>query len=267
MRKDTTFSQFSVKMHTFHRPAVMGILNVTPDSFFDGGRYTEEEKLLARAHQIVDEGADILDLGAASTRPGSTYPSEEEELARLMPALRLIRKKLPEVLISVDTCSPTVARQAVDAGADWVNDISSGSEAMFQAVAELGVPYVLTHNGNAADICLALSSRLERLYSIGARDVIIDPGFGFGKTVEENYALMRSLADLRLLFPNEPLLVGVSRKSMIYKPLGITPQEALPGSLALAQEALRGGAQILRVHDVKETLQVIEIQNILTSKL
>lgn len=276
MYKDTTFSEFSIKMRTFSRPAVMGILNVTPDSFYDGGRYVERESVLARAHQIVDEGADILDLGAASTRPGSAYPTEEEEMARLLPALRWVRSELPEVLISVDTCSPAVAERAVEAGADWVNDVGGGSEEMCQAVARLGVPYVLTAcelprlEGDANATVLQrtayfLSARLERLYSLGASDVMIDPGFGFGKSVEENYALFRAMEDLRMLFPREPLLVGVSRKSMIYKPLQASPQEVLAGSLALNLEALHRGAQILRVHDVKETLQTIAIHQIIHS--
>ena len=281
MYKDTTFLSFSItcgeKIHSFSSPVVMGILNATPDSFFDGGRYTDEVSILRRADQIVDEGADIIDIGVVSSRPGAQLLSPEAEADRLAPVVRLVRSRYPQMLISVDTCFSLPARKAVEAGADIVNDISGGQfdPEMFATVADLRVPYILMHTQGTPDhmqdnphydnilqeVCYYLSERLETLYRLGVNDVVIDPGFGFGKTLDDNYRLFRQLLELRMLFPRTPLLVGVSRKSMIYKLLNTTPDQVLAGTVALQMQALDFGAQILRVHDVKETVQTIQIYN------
>ena len=275
MHKDTTFSDFSIKMRTFHRPAVMGILNVTPDSFYDGGRYTDTSSLLARARQIVDEGADIIDIGAVSSRPGATLLPPEEEAQRLVPAVEAVRAAFPHMLISVDTCLSLPARLAVEAGADMVNDISGGQcdPQMFPTVASLQVPYILMHSLATPDnlhstphyddilqqVAYFFSERLERLYSLGVSDVILDPGFGFSKSLDDNYLLLHHLRHLRHLFPQEPMLIGLSRKSMIYNPLDTTPDDALAGTIALHTAALLSGASLLRVHDVKAAVQTVQL--------
>lgn len=279
MSKDTTFSPISIvcrkKLHTFSRPAVMGILNITPDSFYDGGRYVNLESILARAEQIITEGADIIDIGASSSRPGAQLVEPNEEAARLVPVIKMIRERFPDSIISVDTCYSIPAERSIEAGADIINDISGGQfdDRMIPLVAEMGVPYILMHTQGKPDhmqdnphydnilqeVALYFSQRLERLYRLGARDVILDPGFGFAKTLDDNYQLFSQLPELKQLFPNEPLLVAVSRKSMIYKLDGTTPQDAMPGTLVLGSEALRMGAQLLRVHDVKETVQTINV--------
>lgn len=264
------------------RPRVMGIVNVTPDSFFAGSRAESCELVVLRARQLVEEGADILDLGACSTRPGSIPVGEEEEWQRLAPALEAIRRELPEVPVSVDTFRASVARRSVlDFGADLINDISGGEldDKMFPTVAELSVPYVLTHNAplsapssvagsslSAVDVPALLSSvarylaeRLQRLYAMGVADVILDPGFGFGKTLEQNYALLHHLRELMTAFPGTPLLVGVSRKSMIHRLLDITPEEALNGTTVLNTLALQAGAHILRVHDIREAVEAVRL--------
>lgn len=270
------------------RPRVMGIVNVTPDSFFPASRVEGQEEVVRRARQLVDEGADILDLGACSTRPGSTPVSEDEEWQRLAPALEAIRRELPEVPVSVDTFRASIARRSVlDFGADIINDISAGDldPQMFPTVAELSVPYVLTHNAPfspsvsaegpvdgslsavaSEDVPSLLSSvarhlaeRLQQLYALGVADVILDPGFGFGKTLEQNYALLHHLHDLMTAFPGTPLLVGISRKSMIHRLLDITPDEALNGTTVLNTLALQSGAHILRVHDVRPAVEAIRI--------
>ena len=259
----------------FDRPAVMGILNVTADSFYDGGRYLDDDKLLARARQLFDEGADIIDIGVVSTRPGAALLSPDVESQRLVHAVSLVRKALPQAVISVDTCFALPARNAVLAGADMVNDVGGGDfdAAMFETIAELQVPYILMHNGGTpdhmqdnphydnilAEVTEFFSQRLARLYALGVPDVIIDPGFGFAKTLEHNYELFVRLSDLKRLFPREPLLVAISRKSMIYKLLQTTPDGALTGTIALHAAALLSGAQLLRVHDVREARQTIEV--------
>ncbi|MCQ2300450.1 MAG: dihydropteroate synthase [Bacteroidales bacterium] len=279
MHKDTTFSPFTIKLgeklHTFSSPVVMGILNATADSFYDGGRYTDEETIVRRAQQIVAEGADIIDIGVVSSRPGAQLLAPEEEAARLAPIVALVRKSLPDAIISVDTCFSLPARKAVEAGADIINDISGGQfdNKMFPTVAQLGVPYILMHTIGTPDhmqdnphyddilkeVAFYFSSKLEQLYRLGAKDVILDPGFGFAKTLDDNYDLFRQLPELIKLFPDNPMLVAVSRKSMIYKLMGTTPDEAMPGTLTLGVMALEYGAQMLRVHDVKETVQSIKI--------
>lgn len=257
------------KLYSVDKPLVMGILNVTPDSFFDGGRYVSDEAVVQRARDIVAEGADIIDLGAVSTRPGAETPGQEAELRRLLPALRMLRAEFPHVPISIDTFRASVAEECVKAGADIINDISGGlfDDRMFPAIAALQVPYVLMHNRTTpdrmaqatqytdvvAEVIRFLSERLETLYRLGAKDVVIDPGFGFAKTLDQNYELMRRLDEFAVF--DEPLLVGISRKSMIYKLLGNTPDEVLAGTTALNTYALLHGAKILRVHDVAEAVQ------------
>ena len=252
------------KIYDGEKPLVMGILNVTPDSFYDGGRYLSDEAVVSRARTIVAEGADIIDIGAVSTRPGAAMPDEAAELQRLLPVLRLVRSEFPETLVSIDTFRARVAERCVEAGADIINDISGG-------LFDLQVPYVLMHNRTTPDrmahdthyddvvteVVRFLSEKLDILYRLGAKDVVIDPGFGFAKTLEQNYELMQNL-DAFAVF-DEPLLVGISRKSMIYKLLGNSPDDALNGTTALNTYALLHGAKILRVHDVKEAVQCVKI--------
>ena len=237
------------------RPRVMGILNVTPDSFYDQSRTPTEEQVAARAHQIVDQGGDIIDIGACSTRPGSTPVGEAEEAARLRMALGVVRRQLPDAVFSVDTFRPAVARMVVEElGADIINDVGGGSDDMLQTVAQMGVPYVLmAAQPTLRDTLLFLADRVQRLRDLGQKDIIVDPGFGFGKTVEQNFSLLAQLE--RLLVMELPVLVGVSRKSMIYKTLECTPAEALNGTTVLNTVALGKGASILRVHDVKEAVE------------
>ena len=273
----------------YDKPAVMGILNVTADSFYDGGRYQTEDQMLARAEQMVAEGVDIIDIGAVSTRPGAQLLSPDEESRRLVAAVSAVRRRLPDAVISVDTCFALPARAAVEAGADIINDISGGAfdSAMFATVAELHTPYVLMHNpfGNAADpagmdyirscndlekdpspdVILRLSTSVAQLRKMGVADIIIDPGFGFSKSLEQNYRLLARVSELRQLFPDCPLLVALSRKSMIYKLLGTTPDDALIGTIALHAAALMQGAQLLRVHDVRAARQTIEVINLLVT--
>lgn len=252
----------------------MGILNITPDSFYDGGSYTSDELMLKRAHQIIDQGADMIDLGAVSSRPGATLLPPDEERDRLVPAIKLLRAEFPEAIISVDTCYSLPAEASINAGADIINDISGGQfdPNMIPAVAQMQVPYILMHTrglpGNmqqntqyddiVADLARYFSERLEQLYRLGGKDIVLDPGYGFAKTLEQNYFLMNHLNDLIALF-KEPMLVGISRKSMIYKLLDSTPQQALNGTTVLNTIALEKGAAILRVHDVAEAVETLRI--------
>jgi dihydropteroate synthase len=254
-------------------PKIMSILNVTPDSFYDGGRHQTEEDIVKRAEKSVMEGATFIDVGGYSSRPGAQDISESEELKRVLPAIKKIRVEFPELIISIDTFRSNVAKEAVLQGADLINDISGGAldAAMYETVASLGVPYVLMHMkgtpqnmaGQAAyqDIVQELMDyfhpRVHQLQQWGIKDIIIDPGFGFAKTREHNFKLLNQLELLAVL--NKPLLVGLSRKSMIWKTLNITPEEALNGSTALNTIALIKGASILRVHDVREAAQVIKL--------
>lgn len=278
MEKGLNFEPFSFTVHGravgFERPAVMGILNITADSFYDGGRYREADAMLAQARRLLAEGADIIDVGAASSRPGAELLPPEVESERIGAAVRLIRSELPEAIISVDTCYSLPARTAVEAGADIVNDIGGGQfdEQMFSTVAELQVPYILMHNRGLpgvmqqmtgyddiiGDLTRYFSERLDALYRLGVKDVWIDPGFGFAKTVEENYELLHRLDELTALF-REPLLTALSRKSMIYKRLGTTPDEALTGTIALDAIALEKGSRLLRVHDPKPAAETIRL--------
>ena len=273
-----TIRPFSIvargRLVEFRRPAVMGILNVTDDSFYDGGRYCSEEAIVQRAQQIVAEGADIIDIGAASSRPGAVLPPPEEEAERLAKAVRLVRNALPEALISVDTCYSMPAQAAIEAGADIINDIGGGEmeEQMFQTVAELQVPYILMHggkehlagikqmdDGDPIDVLTKFfSARLDMLYRLGVKDVWLDPGLGFAKSMEQNFEILDRLDELTTLF-REPVLVGLSRKRMIYTTLGTTPAEALNGTIALDTIALDRGAAAIRVHDVKPAVETVKL--------
>ena len=258
----------------FTEPVVMGILNVTPDSFHAASRIAGEDELISIAKQMLDDGADIIDVGGCSTRPGADYASESEELNRVINAITALRREFPEAIISVDTFRARVAREAVAAGADIINDISGMSldEEMFNAVCQLNVPYILTDcnelcsvdvDATAACVIKNIQQNLRRLVLAGVNDIIVDPGFGFGKTIEQNYALMANLDLFSCL--NRPVLVGISRKSMITKLLEIDQDEALEATTALNIHALRSGASILRVHDVKAAKQTIKINSKLES--
>ena len=257
------------------KPQVMGILNATPDSFYEGSRKQTERDIAERALQIVDEGGTMIDVGAFSTRPGANEVSEEEELNRLRFALGIVRRELPDAIVSVDTYRPLVARQCVEEwGADMINDVSEGGLTgivntplkkqydMFQTIASLRVPYILMSvRSTLREMLLAFAEEIQQLHELGVCDVIIDPGFGFGKTLEQNYQLMKELDKLLVL--DLPLLVGVSRKSMIYKLLDGTPSTALNGTTVLHTMALQKGASILRVHDVREAVETIKIVSLL----
>ena len=242
-----------------NKPQVMGILNATPDSFYANSRTPSEEAAAARARQIVVEGGTMIDVGAYSTRPGASEVSEEEEMERLRTVLPAVRCEQPTTIISVDTFRPNVARMAVEElGADIVNDVSEGSTEMFRMVARLGVPYILMSvQPDLRSTLLAFASKVQQLCDYGQKDIILDPGFGFGKTVDENYKLMNELETLQVM--ELPLLVGISRKSMIWKHLGCTPDEALNGTTMLNTVALMKGASILRVHDVKAAVECTKL--------
>ncbi len=251
----------------------MGILNVTPDSFHDGGKYNAVDAAIERTEQMLAEGADIIDIGAVSTRPGSSAISVDEEWQRLQPVLKEITRRFPKAILSVDTYQATIAEKAIKAGAHMINDVSAGEmdTEMFKTVAELQVPYIMMHmqgtpqnmqqnptyENVVTDVMKYFSKRLALLREMGVNDVIIDPGFGFGKTLEHNFKLLNQLTDLQLF--ELPILVGVSRKSMINKALGTKPENALNGTTALNAIALENGADILRVHDVKEAKQVVTL--------
>lgn len=264
------------KLISFDKPLVMGILNLTPDSFFDGGQYIDTDSILKRAKQISDEGADMIDLGAYSTRPGAEDIDVEEEWKRMQPALACIRKELPDAILSIDTFRSELVRRVVrEFGACIVNDISGGTmdDQMFETVAELKVPYIMMHIKGTPqtmqtqavyedlmeEILQFFKERVNRLNDLGAKDIIIDPGFGFGKTLEHNYEIMAQLKDFKSL--QLPLLIGISRKSMIYKLLDGEAKDSLNGTTALNMVALMGGAHILRVHDVKEAVECVKLYN------
>ena len=239
-------------------PQVMGILNVTPDSFFAGSRSQTEEEIAVRCNQIVSEEASIIDVGACSTRPGSVPVSEAEEMERLRMALDIVRRELPYSVISVDTFRPDVARMVVEEfGVDIINDVGD-DKSMFRMVARLGVPYILmSGKSTMREILLDFASDVQQLRDRGAKDIILDPGFGFGKSLEQNYDIMGELEKLQVM--DLPILVGISRKSMIYKKFGFTANEALNGTTALNTIALMKGASILRVHDVREAVECVKI--------
>lgn len=261
------------------KPLVMAILNITGDSFYDGGHYNNVNQALYRAEDCIKKGAKILDVGGASSRPGAKEVSVDEELSRVLPVVQAISSKLPNAVISIDTYRAQVAREAINSGAHIVNDISAGEDDvdMIATVADLGVPYIAMHKQGkpqnmqdnptytnvVEDVVTYFRGRLEVYKEAGIKDVIFDPGFGFGKSVEHNYSLLNQLGVFKSLFPN-PLLVGVSRKSMINRVLGTKPEEALNGTTALHAIALMNGAQMLRVHDVEEAVQVVQLYEALS---
>lgn len=244
-------------------PRVMGILNATPDSFFAASRQQTAEQIARRARQIVSEGASFIDVGACSTRPGADVATEAEEMERLRTALAVVRRELPDAVVSVDTFRPDVARMAVEEyGADIINDVYPTVE-MFRMVSRLRVPYILmSSKPTLREILLEFADWVQQLRDFGQKDIILDPGFGFGKSLEENYAVLREMERLQVM--ELPVLVGVSRKSMIYKFLGTSPDEALNGTTMLNTVALQKGAAILRVHDVREAVECVKIYNRLT---
>lgn len=272
--KTPLFINVNGRLMDLSEPQVMGILNVTPDSFYAGSRAETEKDIIRRLHQITDEGASIIDIGAYSSRPNAEDVGIEEEMSRLRTGLELIKKHQPDAIISVDTFRADVAKMCVEEyGAAIVNDISAGllDKEMFPTIARLGIPYIIMHmKGTPKDMQAAphydnllkeifyyFSEKVQKLRNLGVKDIIIDPGFGFGKTIEHNYELMNHLEEFRLF--EVPLLVGVSRKSMIYKLLGVNPEEALNGTTTLNTIALLKGANILRVHDVKVAMETIKI--------
>ena len=272
--KTPLFINVNGKLMDLSQPQVMGILNVTPDSFYAGSRGVAERDIIDRLRQMTDEGASIIDIGAYSSRPDADDVSTEEEMARLRHALSLVRQHQPDAVVSVDTFRADVARMCVEEyGVAMVNDISAGEmdDEMFPTIARLGVPYIAMHMKGTPqtmqinpqyehflkEIFYFFSEKVQKLRDLGVKDIIIDPGFGFGKTMEHNYQLMNHLEEFKLF--GLPLLVGISRKSMIYKLLGTTPEEALNGTTVLNTIALQKGAHILRVHDVKAAVEAVKI--------
>ena len=258
-------------------PKVMGILNCTPDSFYAGSRKQTEHEIAERANQIISEGGTMIDVGAFSTRPGAQEVSEEEEMTRLKAALKTVRSVQPDAIVSVDTYRPAVARRCIeDWGADIINDVSEGgitgivntpiheAENMFDVVGELKVPYILMSvRSNLHDMMIAFADEVQQLRDRGAKDIILDPGFGFGKTLEQNYEIYNGMEQLAAL--HLPLLVGISRKTMIYKLVGGDPSTALNGTTVLNTAALLKGAGILRVHDVREAVEAVQIVSAIQS--
>jgi dihydropteroate synthase len=259
-------------------PKVMGIINVTPDSFYEGSRFFREEDYMKAAAKMAEDGADMLDIGGYSSRPGAADVTDEEERGRVLKAIRLINHELPDLIISVDTFRADIAKEAIlECGAGIINDISGGEadKSMFNVVEMLNVPYIIMHmqgtpgtmqkkpvyDDVVADILLWFGGRIARLQAMGVKDLIIDPGIGFGKTVSHNFELLRRLSDFSIA--GLPVLVGVSRKSMIWKTLEIKPEYALNGTTVLNTAALLNGADILRVHDVKEALQAVKLVELL----
>ena len=259
------------------RPKVMGILNCTPDSFYAGSRKQTEHEIAERTNQIISEGGTMIDVGAFSTRPGAQEVSEEEEMTRLKAALKTVRSVQPDAIVSVDTYRPAVARRCIeDWGADIINDVSEGgitgivntpiheAENMFDVVGELKVPYILMSvKSNLHDMMIAFADEVQQLRDRGAKDIILDPGFGFGKTLEQNYEIYNGMEQLAAL--HLPLLVGISRKTMIYKLVGGDPSTALNGTTVLNTAALLKGAGILRVHDVREAVEAVQIVSAIQS--
>ena len=262
------------QIFSWDRPAVMGIMNVTPDSFFDGGKYQGLTLVLEHCQKMVREGADILDLGAFSTRPGSERISDKEEIERIIPALKAIRKEFTNIPISIDTFRQSVAAQCIAEGADIINDISGGlfDEKMIPYIGKNHIPYILMHITGTLEgmhheeiisedvhekVRQFLEYQVNKLLEYGEQQIILDPGIGFNKTIECNFALLRDLDKYR--FNGLPILIGISRKSLIYKTLGFNPREALNGTTVLNTIALMNGVDILRVHDVKEAVEAVTL--------
>ncbi|MDM1295424.1 dihydropteroate synthase [Sphingobacterium sp. N143] len=261
------------QLMTFEKPIIMGILNVTPDSFYDGGDNTTVEKAVEKAHDLLQAGAQIIDIGAYSSRPGAPLISSQEEMDRALPAISAIRESFPEAILSIDTFRADVAAVSIDAGVHLVNDVSGGTldEDMFATIAKYQVPYILMHmrgtpenmqqkteySDIVTDVATFLGERIAQLRDLGVKDIILDPGFGFAKTIEQNYELLYRVNELHYF--GLPILGGISRKSMIYKKLGLKAQEALNGTTALNTLLLERGVQLLRVHDVKEAKQLVDL--------
>lgn len=255
------------------RPRVMGILNVTPDSFYDGGKYFSEKEIIIQAEKLLTDGADFIDIGGYSTRPGAEHISLEEELRRSVGAVKVLLKKFPEAFISIDSFRSEIVRAAVGEGAVMVNDVSGGEldPEMFNVVAALNVPYVLMHMRGNPKTMINLTAyddvvqsvidyfhpKVHKLTQLGVKDIILDPGFGFAKTREQNFEMLNKLDDFKIF--EKPILVGLSRKSMVWKTLGISAAEALNGTTALHAIALYNGASIIRAHDVKECVEVVKL--------
>ena len=239
-------------------PQVMGIVNLTPDSFYAASRKQTDVEIVARCHQILLEGASMIDVGACSTRPGGELVSEQEEMERLRNGLRVIRKELPDAVLSIDTFRPQVARMCVEEfGADIINDVEGGEE-MFQTVSRLRIPYIyMSRKATVHDVLIDFAQTVQRLRDLGQKDIILDPGFGFGKTLEQNFQLLSELE--KLLVMELPLLVGMSRKRMVWQTLKVTPDESLNGTTVLNTIALQKGASILRVHDVREAVEAVRL--------
>lgn len=277
MAKVTSFSKITLnikgKIFSLEKPIVMGILNVTPDSFFDGGKYISENDLLKQADKMLSEGASVLDVGGYSTKPGAENINEEEEIKRVISAIQILKKYFQDCIISVDTFRASVAEKAVEAGADIINDVSGGEfdKEIFSVAGKHKVPYILTHmqgtpqtmqenptyKNATLEIFNYFRERIDLLKSKGVHDIILDPGFGFGKQTEHNYELLKNINVFAKL--GFPLLAGISRKSMINKILNTKPENALNGTTVLNTIALLNGVQILRVHDVKEAMEAIKL--------
>ncbi|RUT71481.1 dihydropteroate synthase [Flavobacterium cupreum] len=256
-------------------PKVMGVMNVTPDSFFDGGKYKNEYEIVTRAGKILTEGATFLDIGAYSSRPGADFVSEQEEIDRIVPAIEIILKHFPDALLSIDTFRAEVAKASIESGAAIINDIAAGGldDKMFDVIAKYNVPYIMMHmRGNPQtmqtmtdyediikEMLFYFSEKVAKARSLGINDLILDPGFGFAKTTAQNYEVLQKMELFNVL--ELPVLAGISRKSMIYKTLNITAQEALNGTTVINTIALTKGAKILRVHDVKEAMECVTLFN------
>ncbi len=263
------------KLISLHQPKVMGILNLTPDSFYDGGKYKDDYSILHQVEKMINDGASFIDVGAYSTRPGGLEIDNTTELDRITPIVKLILKEFPNAILSIDTFRSSVAKECIQLGAAIINDISAGlqDKQMLITVANMNVPYIMMHmrgtpqnmqqktdyNDMLKEILMFFSERLSLAKSLGIKDIIIDPGFGFAKNLDQNYELLRQLE--MMSFIEHPLLVGISRKSMIYKTLNTNAGQALNGTTALHMIGLQKGAKILRVHDVKEAMECVKLHN------
>ncbi|NGM72677.1 dihydropteroate synthase [Sphingobacterium sp. SGL-16] len=275
MLKPSPCQSINIKgsLMTFEKPIIMGILNITPDSFFDGGKHNSLENAIDHASHMINDGVDIIDVGAYSSRPGAPMISSQEEIDRAIPIIEVLVEEFPQIPLSIDTFRADVAKASIKSGAHIINDISGGllDEDMFKTVAELKVPYILMHMRGTPetmqqltdyddvvnDVAVDLGDKISKLRELGVKDIILDPGFGFAKTIEQNYELLMRVNELH--YHGLPILGGISRKSMIYKKLGVTPQESLNATTALNTLLLERGVQILRVHDVKEAKQLTHL--------